>query len=157
MSTLSQTIRNNSYMNISKDDIRDKYKKLLADYQELSKSLSKSKRDIAKDIRHDIIRKFAELYKEAKIGSEKYNEKGAELLYKKCRKIFNDLNVTILDVDWFSANCPEFNETYAEAIDITDTLFSEYDNTIDEVVEDGFMDNDGVIVYAKVIVSQYLN
>ena len=61
MSTLSQTIRNNSYMNISKDDIRDKYKKLLADYQELSKSLSKSKRDIAKDIRHDIIRKFAEL------------------------------------------------------------------------------------------------
>ena len=67
------------------------------------------------------------------------------------------MNVTILDVDWFSANCPEFNETYAEAIDITDTLFSEYDNTIDEVVEDGFMDNDGVIVYAKVIVSQYLN
>ena len=54
MSTLSQTIRNNSYMNISKDDIRDKYKKLLADYQELSKSLSKSKRDIAKDIRHNI-------------------------------------------------------------------------------------------------------
>ena len=59
MSTLAQTLKN-PVSNMSKEDIRDKYKKLLADYQELSKSLSKSKRDIAKDIRHNIIRKFAE-------------------------------------------------------------------------------------------------
>ena len=149
---LYKTNIDNNYNEIKA--LRDKYNKLLADYQELSKSLSNVKRDIVNvKYRHDIIRKFTELYQDAKRGL-KYNEKGATLLFRKLCKIFNELEIEILNVEWFQKH-PDFDERFAEAVNVTETLFEEYDNTVEEVVEDGFMDKDGIIVYAKVIVAKY--
>lgn len=105
------------------------------------------------ETRHSLIKKFSELYADAKRGL-RYKEKGALLLYKKMRKTFTDLGVVILDEEWFKKN-PKFNESFAEAVAVQGTLFAAYDNTVVEVIEDGFKDKDGIIKYAKVTVAKY--
>lgn len=107
--------------------------------------------------KHLVIKKLAELYNAAKNGAETYNEESAKVLYKKCKNIFKELGVTILDTQWFkNYNNLQFDERYADAVEVVNSMFPEFDNTIN-VLEDGFMDtySGDVIVYAKVSVLQY--
>lgn len=132
-------------------DLKRKYFELLSLYKQTVKN-----NNIPADVietRHSILNRFSELYADAKRGLQ-YKEKGALLLYKKLRKIFADLGVEILDEHWFRRN-PVFNEAFAEAVAVQGTLFADYDNTVVEVIEDGFKDRYGIIKYAKVTVAKY--
>ena len=132
-------------------DLKRKYFELLSLYKQTVKN-----NNIPADVietRHSILNRFSELYADAKRGLQ-YKEEGAQVLYKKMKKIFAELGVVILDKEWFKKN-PKFNESVAEAVAVQYTMFNIYDNSVVEVIEDGFKDKYGIIKYAKVTVAKY--
>lgn len=111
---------------------------------------------------HEIIKKILPLYHDVKRGTA-YGERGAQLIFKKFIKILDDLNIGIIDSNFFKkVTNSHFDENYAAAISVIypedDDLFPEHhmemNNKICKVFEDGFYDKGTgkIISYAKVAV-----
>jgi molecular chaperone GrpE len=137
-----------------KEDFRDRYIHLLADYQNLQKRTAKESGEVAKRTAHQVYKEFIPLYTDLKAGL-KYNDQGARILFNKFISIFMKNQIGVIDKKFFETRCDgKFTDEYAEALSVVATDNPELDNTVAEVIEDGFFDiqRNSIISHAKVTV-----
>ena len=136
------------------EDFRDRYIRVLADYQNLQKRTAKDLSSIAKMTTHQVFKQFIPLYNDIKAGL-KYNDPGIKIIYNKFVAILISNQIGIIDKNFFDTKCEgKFNDDYAEALNISTTQNPNLDNCVADVIEDGFFDikNNCVISHAKVTV-----
>lgn len=136
------------------EDFRDSYIRVLADYQNLQKRTAKDLSNIAKTTTHQVFRQFIPLYNDIKAGL-KYNDPGIKIIYNKFVSILMSNQIGIIDKNFFDTRCEgNFNDDYAEALNVSTTQDPNLDNCVADVIEDGFFDikNNCVISHAKVTV-----
>ena len=136
------------------EDFRDRYIRVLADYQNLQKRTAKDLSSIAKTTTHQVFKQFIPLYNDIKAGL-KYNDPGIKFIYNKFVSILMSNQIGIIDKNFFDTKCEgKFNDNYAEALSVSITPDSDLDNCVEDVIEDGFFDikNNCVISHAKVTI-----
>lgn len=136
------------------EDFRDRYIRVLADYQNLQKRTAKDLSNIAKTTTHQVFKQFIPLYNDIKAGL-KYNDPGIKLIYNKFVSILMSNQIGIIDKSFFDTKCEgKFNDDYAEALNVSITPDPDLDNCVADVIEDGFFDikNNCVISHAKVTI-----
>ena len=142
------------YDQTEKEDFRDRYIHLLADYQNLQKRTAKESGEVAKRTAHQVYKEFIPLYTDLKAGL-KYNDQGARILFNKFISILMKNQIGVIDKKFFETRCDgKFTDEYAEALSVVATDNPELDNTVAEVIEDGFFDiqRNSIISHAKVTV-----
>ena len=136
------------------EDFRDRYIRVLADYQNLQKRTARDLSNIAKTTTHQVFKQFIPLYNDIKAGL-KYNDPGIKIIYNKFVSILMSNQIGIIDKNFFDTKCEgKFNDNYAEALSVSITPDPDLDNCVEDVIEDGFFDikNNSVISQAKVTV-----
>ena len=136
------------------EDFRDSYIRVLADYQNLQKRTVRDLSNIAKTTTHQVFKQFIPLYNDIKAGL-KYNDPGIKIIYNKFVSILMSNKIEIIDKNFFDTRCEgKFNDDYAEALNVFTTQDPKLDNSVADIIEDGFFDikNNCVISHAKVTV-----
>lgn len=137
-----------------KEDFRDRYIRLLADYQNLQKRTAKESGEVSKRTAHYVFKEFIPLYTDLKAGL-KYHDEGARILFNKFVSILMKNQIGVIDKNFFDTRCEgKFVDEYAEALSTVPINDPEMDNKIADVIEDGFFDiqRNSIIQYAKVTV-----
>lgn len=143
--------------NIEKEDFKDRYIHLLADYQNLQKRSSKEGLAIAKRTRYETFKSFIPIYNDVKFAL-KYNDEGVTHIFNKFNDLLEKNNIGVINDSFFKTECNnKFDDKYADAISILSANNIEQDNDIAQVIEDGFYDklDNSIILHAKVIVFKH--
>ena len=133
---------------------KERYIRVLADYQNLQKRTVRDLSNIAKTTTHQVFKQFIPLYNDIKAGL-KYNDPGIKIVYNKFVSILMSNKIEIIDKNFFDTRCEgKFNDDYAEALNVYTTQDPNLDNCVADIIEDGFFDikNNCVISHAKVTV-----
>jgi len=151
--TLSET----EEINLKLNEANDKYARLFAEFDNYKKRTSKERLDLMQSAGKDVIIRLLPVLDDfdralgfMKDLSEKDSIKqGIELVNNKFRKTIEQLGVKEMDV----LGQP-FDAEYQEAITLIPAPTPELKNKVIDVVEKGYLLNDSVIRFAKVIVGQ---
>lgn len=136
---------------------KDLYIQTLADYQNLQKRNVKDVKRTQMSTKRDIINEFINVYDAAKTGA-KYNEQGPLLIFNAFKKSLRSLNITIINDDFLkNQESINFNDNYFYAVIETPTADESLNGKINEIISDGFYDDQlkETLVYAKVSVFKY--
>jgi molecular chaperone GrpE (heat shock protein) len=135
-------------------DWKDKYIRSLADYDNMKKFMENkninSKREAISDIISNVI---SPIYNDLRRGV-KNNIDGCELILNNLKSSLDKIEVSVIDDVELTDRI--FNTDCMEALS-TSPCIEQLDDTVEEVIDPGFIDNKTgkTIVYAKVIVRKY--
>jgi len=135
-------------------DLEYKWKRALADYQNLQKETAKEKAEFVKFANSAILMEILPVYENLKTSLEHADEnnhdawlKGIKHVIKQFENILKDNGVEIINpVD------SEFNPTEHEAVEKMETDDKKLNNKIAKVVKIGYKLNERVVQAAKVVV-----
>lgn len=151
--TLSET----EEINLKLNEANEKYTRLFAEFDNYKKRTSKEKLDLMQSAGKDVIVRLLPVLDDfdralsfmTDLSEEDSIKQGIELVNNKFRKTIEQLGVKEMDV----LGQP-FDAEYQEAITLIPAPTPELKNKVIDVVEKGYLLNDSVIRFAKVIVGQ---
>lgn len=127
-------------------ELEDRLKRTLADYQNLERRIEEERRLLSKLSSVLLVEKFLPVLDNLESAQKHLNDQGLELVIKQ----FKDILATE-GVEEINAEGSEFDPTYHEAIEAED---GQENNKVVKVVTKGYKIEDKVIRPAKVIVSK---
>lgn len=128
------------------DELRNKYLRALADYQNLEKRVEKEKIDFQKKANKNLILKFLEVLDDLERGEKFISDSGLKLIKEKFIKILEEEGVREIEVLG-----KVFNPQVAECIEVVE---GKRDNIVVEVLRKGYTLNGEVIRVARVKVEK---
>jgi len=151
--TLSET----EEINLKLNEANEKYARLFAEFDNYKKRTSKEKLDLMQSAGKDVIIRLLPVLDDfdralnfmVDLPEKDSIKEGIELVNNKFRKTIEQLGVKEMDV----LGQP-FDAEFQEAITLIPAPTPELKNKVIDVVEKGYLLNDSVIRFAKVIVGQ---
>jgi molecular chaperone GrpE len=135
-------------------EAKDKYLRLYSEFENFRRRTSKEKLDMIQSANEQLLKTLlpvADDFERAEKSFKEKNDKDSEgflLIQNKFKKVLEQFGVKIMDVKRGS----EFNADLHEAITQIPAPEPELQGKVVDVVEKGFLLNDKVIRYAKVVV-----
>jgi len=152
ISSLNEKINN---LTKERDELKDQFIRKAAEFENYRKRSLEEKKEIIDYANEKLLAKFIELLDDLNSASEagknttdiEAMNKGLEMITNKARKMFEDAGVKQME----NIIGKPFDVNYHEALMITNSELPE--GSIVQVVQPGYMLNDKVLRYAKVITS----
>jgi len=152
ISSLNEKINN---LTKEKEELKDQFIRKAAEFENYRKRSLEEKKEIIDYANEKLLAKFIELLDDLNSASEagknttdiEAMNKGLEMITNKARKMFEDAGVKQMD----NIIGKPFDVNYHEALMMTNSELPE--GSIVQVVQPGYMLNDKVLRYAKVITS----
>lgn len=135
-------------------EAKDKYVRLYAEFDNLRRRTAKEKLDMIQSANEQLLKSLlpvADDFERAEISFKERNDKEAEgffLIKNKFKKVLEQYNAKVMDVGSGS----EFNPDLQEAITQIPAPTEALKGKVVDVVEKGYLLNDKVIRFAKVVV-----
>lgn len=135
----------------------DKYARLFAEFDNYKRRTAKEKIELMQSAGKDVILKLLPVVDDfdralqfmSEIPEDDAVKQGVELVYQKFKKTLEQLGVKEIEVIGQS-----FDAEFQEAITLIPAPSEEMKNKVIDVVEKGYLLNDNVIRFAKVVVGQ---
>jgi len=137
-------------------DMKNKYLRLFAEFDNFKKRTARERIDLMSVAGKDVIKKilpvlddFKRAIKTNEAEDEAHHNEGFGMIYRKLLKVLEDRGVKQMDCMGEKFD-PEFHEAMAEL----DAPTPEQVGHILDIVEDGYIMNDKIIRYARVVVGK---
>ena len=136
------------------NNLKNKYIQAIADLENYKKAAIKQRMDYIKykneDLAKELIKIEDDIFREiSNLGLENIS-KGTKLIYEKFIHILEKNEIKMIPVEKYD----KFNVQYMEAVSVVKTNDKNLDNTVNNVIEAGYILKDKVIKYAKVEINQ---
>ena len=136
------------------NNLKNKYIQAIADLENYKKAAIKQRMDYIKykneDLAKELIKIEDDIFREiSNLGLENIS-KGTKLIYEKFIHILEMNEIKMIPVEKYD----KFNVQYMEAVSVVKTNDKNLDNTVNNVIEAGYILKDKVIKYAKVEINQ---
>lgn len=124
--------------------LTDKWKRALADYQNLEKRFEREKTDFVRYSNSSLIVKFLAVFGHLEKAAELSNDQGLKLVVSEFKRVFNEEGVV-------EVKCEDeiFNPETMEAVDVV-VGENESEGKISEVVNKGYLLKDKLLLPARV-------
>ena len=128
------------------EQLKEKYLRALADYQNLLRRFEEEKSAIAFEASSQVIRDFLEVLDDMEKAEEFVKDKGLSLVKEKFKKLLEKWGVEEIEVEGRSFD--------PEVAEVVDTVEGEEENKVVKVFQKGYKRDGKVIRVAKVQVSK---
>ncbi len=137
------------------EELEERYKRALADYQNLLKQTAREKEEFAKYAAERFLHDILPVYDNLKMAIEHHEEgsswlEGVKYVVKQFKTVLEGMGVSEV-----KAENEKFSHETMEAIESQDTKDKKQDGVVARVLRPGYILHDKVIIPAKVVVYRY--
>ncbi len=136
-------------------ELEERYRRALADYQNLFKQTAREKEEFAKYAAEKFLHDILPVYDNLKMAINYHEEgsgwlEGVKYVVKQFRAVLEGMGISEI-----KAENERFSHENMEAIEIKDTDDKKQDGIVARVLRSGYILHDKVIIPAKVVVYRY--